>query len=81
MKIIELEKEQFTLDEVITLAKNEALVLRKPDGQMFALAPINDFEVEVELLKNNTEFMAFLKQLSQEKATISLKSLREKLKL
>jgi hypothetical protein len=81
MKIIELEKEQFTLDEVITLAKNEALVLRKPDGQMFALAPINDFEVEVELLKNNTEFMAFLKQLSQEKASISLKSLREELGL
>ena len=81
MKIIELEKEQFTLDEVITLAKNEALVLRKSDGQMFALAPINDFEVEVELLKNNTEFMAFLKQLSQEKATISLKSLREELGL
>ena len=81
MKIIELEKEQFTLDEVITLAKKEALVLRKPDGQMFALAPINDFEVEVELLKKNTEFMAFLKQLSQEKATISLKSLREELGL
>ncbi len=46
---------------------------------MFALAHIDDFEVEVEMLKKNTEFMAFLKELSQEKATISLESLREEL--
>ncbi len=48
---------------------------------MFALAPVDDFEVEVELLKKNAEFMAFLKQLSQEKATISLSPLREELGL
>lgn len=79
MKIIELQG--ITLDEVVALAQNEALVLRKPDGSMFALAPVNDFEVEVELLKNNAEFMAFLKQLSQEKASISLQTLRSELGL
>lgn len=81
MKIIELENGQLTLDEVMALAKSEAVVLRKSSGEMFALAPVNDFEVEVELLKNNAEFMAFLKQLSQEQATISLRSLREELEL
>jgi hypothetical protein len=81
MKIIELENGQLTLDEVMALAKSEAVVLRQPDGKMFALAPVNDFEVEVEMLKNNTEFMTFLQQLSQEKATISLRSLREELGL
>lgn len=81
MKIIELENGQLTLDEVMALAKGEAVVLRKPSGEMFALAPVNDFEVEVEMLKNNAEFMAFLKKLSQEKATISLRSLREELGL
>jgi hypothetical protein len=65
----------------IALAKGEAVVLRQPDGKMFALAPVDDFEVEVELLKKNAAFMAFLKQLSQEKATISLSSLREELGL
>lgn len=57
--------------------KVKPLRARKPSGEMFALAPVNDFELEVELLKNNAEFMAFLKKLSQEKATISLRSLRE----
>lgn len=81
MKIIELETEQLTLDQVMTLAKDEAIVLRQPDGKLFALAPVDDFEVEAELLKKNTEFMAFLKSLSQEEATISLQSLREELGL
>ncbi|MDY6784616.1 MAG: hypothetical protein SW833_19075 [Cyanobacteriota bacterium] len=79
MKIVELENGKLTLDEVIGLAKSEAIVLRNPDGTMFALAPVDDFDVEVELLKNNTEFMSFLKKLSQEKATISLNSLRQEL--
>lgn len=76
MKIIELKSGKLTLDEVMELAKSEAVVLRKADGELFALAPVDDFEVEVQLLRKNAEFMAFLKELSQEKATISLQSLR-----
>jgi len=48
---------------------------------MFAIASVDDFEVEVEILKNNAEFMAFLKELSQEEATISLQELWEELAL
>lgn len=81
MKIIELKSGQLTLDEVMELAKSEAVVLRKANGELFALASVDDFEVEVELLRKNAEFMAFLKELSQEKATISLKSLRTELGL
>ncbi len=40
-----------------------------------------DIEIEVEVLKKNTEFMSLLKELSQEKAVISLKSLRNELGL
>jgi len=43
--------------------------------------PIDDFDVAVELLKNNPEFMAFLQQLSQAEATISLQDLRKELGL
>jgi hypothetical protein len=81
MKVIEIEQAHPTLDEVIGLAEEEIVVLRKADGAMFALAQVNDFEVEVELLRNNAEFMAFLRQLSQEEATISLEELREELAL
>ena len=81
MKIIDLGHTHPTLDEVMGLAQTELVVLRQPDGSVFALSPVDDFDVEVELLKNNPEFMAFLQQLSQEEATISLQDLRKELGL
>jgi len=81
MKMIELAQNEPTLHEVVDLAKDELVVLRRPDGSLFAVAPVDDFDVEVELLKNNPEFMTFLKQISQEEATISLQDLRSELDL
>jgi hypothetical protein len=81
MKVIELARAHPTLEEVIGLAKDGLVVLRRPDGSVFALSQVDDFEVEVELLKNNPEFLALLRQLSQEKATISLSDLRKELDL
>jgi hypothetical protein len=42
-------------------------------------SPADDFDVEVELLKNNPEFMTLMNQLSQEQAVISLPDLRKEL--
>jgi hypothetical protein len=81
VKVIELTETHPTLDEVVDLAKGELVVLRRPDGSLFALSQVDDFDVEVELLKNNPEFMALLKKLSQEEATISLEDLRKELAL
>jgi hypothetical protein len=46
---------------------------------VFALSQVDDFDVEVELLRKNPEFKALMKELSQEEATISLESLRQEL--
>jgi len=79
MRVIELERTQPTLDELMGLAKDGPVVLRRPDDSVFALSQVDDFDVEVELLKNNAEFMTFLKQLSREDAVISLEDLRAEL--
>jgi hypothetical protein len=81
MKVIELVNGSPSLDEVIDLAKQELVVLRRPNGSVFALSDVDDFDVEVELLKNNAEFMSFLRQRSQEKGRISLEELRQELAL
>jgi hypothetical protein len=81
MKIIELGQDRPTIDEVVGLAKEGLVVLREPDGSVFALTRVDDFDVEVELLKNNPEFMAFLRGRSQEEATVSLEDLRKELAL
>ena len=79
MKVIEIEQGRPTLDELIHWAENEVIVLRKENGTVFALTQVNDFDVEIESLRANPEFMAFLKQLSEEEATISLQDLRQEL--
>jgi hypothetical protein len=81
MKVIELGQSYPTLDEVIAQAEDEPLVLRKPDGSMFVVSQVDDFEVEVELLKKNPDFMAFLRTLSLEEKTISIEDLRKELNL
>jgi hypothetical protein len=81
MKVIELSSAHPTLDEVIGLARSELVVLRQPDGSVFALSQVDDFDVEVELLGKNPEFMSLLKRLSQEEPRISLENLRKELGL
>jgi hypothetical protein len=80
VRVIEL-KNSSTVDELIGAAKDELIVLRKSDGSMYALSHVDDFDVEVELLKNNPEFMTFMRTLSQQKAEISLQDLRKELGL
>ena len=79
MKVIELNESHPTLDEVIGIAEQELVVLRKPDGSVFALSAVNDFDLEAELLKSNPEFMRLMERLSLEKGTISLEELRKEL--
>lgn len=78
MKVIELEQESPTLDQVIDWAAEETVVLRR-QGLLFAITPIDDFANEVEALRRNPEFLEFLEELSQEEKGISLDDLRKEL--
>jgi hypothetical protein len=81
MLVINLAESRPTLDDVIGLATKGVVVLRKPDGSAFAVAALDDFDVEVELLRNSPDFLSFLRQLSNDKASISLDELRKELAL
>jgi hypothetical protein len=81
MTVIDLAENHPTLEEVMGLAKDEVVVLRQPDGSVFAISQLSDFEVEAELLRNNPDFLSFLRQASREDATISLEDLRSELAL
>jgi hypothetical protein len=48
-------------------------------GKQFLLAEIDDFEIEVEMLKNSEEFMAFLDERSKKRGTTSIEELRKEL--
>jgi hypothetical protein len=81
MTVINLAEGHPTVEEVMGLAKHDVFVLHRPDGSAFAVSQLGDFEVEVELLRNDPDFLSFLRQLSREDATISLQDLRNELAL
>jgi hypothetical protein len=65
--------------ELLELAEQDTLILRKPDGTEFVLSAVDGFAAEVEMLSQNQEFMAFLAQRSRSTKRVSLEEARRKL--
>jgi hypothetical protein len=81
MKVVELTQSPLSLDELLEMACQEPIILRLTDHKDFVLSAVDDFELEVELLRNNQEFMAYLDELSTQKATIPLEEVEKMLDL
>jgi hypothetical protein len=81
MKIIELNESDLLLDELLELARQETVILRKAGSEDFVLAPVDEFALEVELLRNNEEFMAYLDELFKQEATIPFEDVEKELGL
>jgi len=77
MRVIELTTSQNSLDDLLKIARQETVILRKANHEGFVLAPIDEFDMEVELLRNNQEFMAYLDGLFNQKATIPLEDIEK----
>jgi predicted glycoside hydrolase/deacetylase ChbG (UPF0249 family) len=50
-------------------------------GKYFVLSLVDEFALEVELLRNNEEFMAYLDELFSQEATIPLEDVEKELGL
>jgi len=79
MKTIELAQSDLTIVELIELAEQDTLILRKPNGTEFVLSLVDDFATEVEQLSQNEEFMAFLARRSRSMKRLSLEETRKQL--
>jgi hypothetical protein len=72
MKTVELEKRKIDLEAAIDLARQEPLLLVTPDGREFLLSEADDFEKEVEVLRNSMGFQQFLDERSRSVGRTSL---------
>ena len=79
MKTIELTLGTASIHELVELAGRENIIINTQGGKQFVLAELDDFELEVEQLKNSKEFVAFLDQRSKERGTIPVEELRRDL--
>jgi hypothetical protein len=79
MKTIELDQSNLTIVELIALAEEDTLILRKLDGSEFVLSAIDALSTEVETLSQNQEFMDFLGDRSRSTRRVSLEEARKRL--
>lgn len=79
MRTIELSHAPAQLRDVLTLASEENIIVRTPDGQEFVIAELDDFDKEIELIRQHEELMTFLKERSKEEGVYSLEEVREQL--
>ncbi|HBE16820.1 MAG TPA: hypothetical protein DEG17_17240 [Cyanobacteria bacterium UBA11149] len=81
MKVIDISLDSISLATLLTEARHQNLILRTPDGVEFILAEFNDFDREIELTRQNKEFMEFLDERGQETKTLSVAEVRARLGL
>jgi hypothetical protein len=81
MKVIDVSLDSVSLATLLTEARDQNLIRRSPDGLEFILAEINDFDREIELTRQNQEFMAFLDERGKQTKTVSAAEARARLGL
>ncbi len=80
MRTLNLVEAAPTVEQILDWAQNETVIVQTRTGAEFIVASVEDldYEREVESLRNNDEFIAFLDARSRE-PTVSLAEAREKL--
>lgn len=60
MKTIDLGVQRVEMDQIFESAANEPVLLLTADGREFVMSQADDFESEVEALRNSRSFQRFL---------------------
>lgn len=79
MKTVDLEKEKLSLEEVVNLARKEAILLLTSDGKEFFISEADDFEKEVEVLRGSQAFQKFLDERSACTRRIPLEAIEKEI--
>lgn len=78
MKTLKYPESRPTVDELLEWAQRENVLIQTESGEEYLFASLDDFEQEVESLRNNDDFIAFLDARAQE-PTVSLEEARKRL--
>jgi hypothetical protein len=81
MKTVDLASGTPTLSVLLSMTREDNVVLRTADGREFVLAEIDDFDREVELVRQNQELMEFLDQRSRPMKTYTIDQARKILEI
>jgi hypothetical protein len=75
MKTIDLTQHKLDVEQLLALARQGPVLLLTAEGEEFCVAEADDFDREVEALRNSRAFQQFLDERSKDKRTVSLEDL------
>ena len=79
MKTVDLAQHKLDVEQLLALARQGPVLLLTAEGEEFCLAEADDFDREVEALRNSRAFQQFLDERSKDTRTIPLEELEEEL--
>jgi hypothetical protein len=80
MKTVDLSSEPLSAAELLDMARTDPLLVKTARGDSFMVSPADEFATEVELLRRNHAFLAMLDEFKEDKTTIPLEEVENKLR-
>jgi len=77
VKTIDLTNGTPSVPELLNIASEDNVLLRTADGREYVLAEVDDFEREVERVRQNQELMELLDQRSRPSKTYTIEQARK----
>ncbi len=77
---IDLNQQPVSLAELLNIARQGSVILRDSSGEQFILSQADDFALEVELLRQNLDFLTYLDACKNEENTLSLDEVEKMLR-
>lgn len=79
MKVIDLTETKPSIEEILIMARSDAVLINGTDGEQYILEEADEFEQEVAALGRSEKFMNFLRQRSEQKPGKPLSEIAKKL--
>jgi hypothetical protein len=66
MKTVDLTTQALSVTDRLNIARKEAVLVKAEDGDAFVISLADDFDAEVQLLRQNHAFLAMLDEFKKE---------------
>ncbi len=80
MRTVELVTNAPSVEELLSMARQESVLVTTEDGESFLISSADDFDTEVQLLRRNHKFLAMLDKLKKDRDTIPLEEVEKSLR-
>ena len=80
MRSVDLATQKPSMDRLVEMSRRDPIVIKCKDGRRLLLTEADEFASEVELLRRNHRFLAFLDKRAKERGAIPIEEVARRLR-